>query len=275
MTLRRHPQFRGLGGKTAPPSSHVYSPSAWNTSNAVKTSVKQLQSHPLLAGARYEERAFHRAKAQATSIVESIADMAGTTSLTKEDVQQLILGGLNTLAHAANMLGFLALTQGSEARAMETRLITAMDELAGRTNALVRGAEQAGTLQGLGFIMIALVVGLIAYYLGANDQTTAVMRDVCTQFPDSEACRQMINNRGEWDPTRPASEAAGKLIWWVGIGAAVLVGGYLLFTFGPALGSASASVRSRSAGRSRGRRSLRGPKRVRDLDGPSLYNLEV
>lgn len=276
MTLRRHPQLRALRGlgKATPPSQ-IYSERAWNTSQAVQQRVKQLKEHPLLAGARYNETAYQRAKAQASSIVETVSDMTGTTSLTKEDVQQLVLGGLNTLSHAANMLGFLALTAGDEARASETRLINAMDELATRTNALVRDAERKGTLQGtgLGFIMFAIIIGVIAYFIGANDQTTEVMRDVCTQHPASDACQRMIDNSGEWNPTKPAAEAAGKLIWWVGIGAAVLIGGYLLFTFGPALGNASSAVRSRTTRRRR--RSLRGPRRVRDLEGPSLYNLEV
>lgn len=267
MTVRRHPELRGLGygiGK-APPPQTVQSERAYNVSQAVLQSVKQIKQHPLLAGVRYNEAAYRRAREQASSVVEAAADMAGTTTLSKADTQQLILGGLNILGNGANMLGLMALEPGAEWRGYEERLIEAMDKLATHLNALVAEAQREGRLSGLGLIMIAIVVGIIAYYLGASDETIEVMREVCGEHPDSAGCIRLIDE-GSFNPFKPAADEAGKVVKWVGIGAAVLLGGFLIYTFGPALMGGAKRVRGRS---------LRGPRRVYDLDGPSSYDLEV
>lgn len=270
MTIRRHPELRGLGyglGAKTPPARSVQSERAWSVSQAVLQSVKQLKQHPLLAGVQYNEAAYRRAREQASSVVEAAADMAGTTTLSEADIQQLILGGANILANGANMLGLMAMEPGPQWRGYENRLIEAMDKLATHLNQVVAEAQRERRLSGLGFLVFAIIVGVIAYYLGAADETVEVMREVCSEHPDSAACSQLID-QGSWNPLKPAADEGAKLIKWIGIGAAVLLGGYLLYTFGPALMSGSQRVRSRS-------RSLRGPKRVYDLDGPSSYDLEV
>jgi hypothetical protein len=272
MTVRRHPELRGLGyglGDKAPLATQVHSPHAQAVSQAVMQSVKQLKAHPLLSGARYNQAHFLRAREQASSLVEAAADMAGTTTLNKSDVQQLVLGGLNVLGNAANMLGLMALEPGEAMRSAETRLISTMEDLAARTNALAAAAQRSGTLSGLGLIMIALVVGILAYYFGTVDATIEAMRETCLQHPESQACSEMIDQQGNLDPTKPVAEAAGKLVWWIGIGAAVLLGGYIIYALGPAAGGAA------RAARQRGRGMRGGPRRVYDLDGPSSYDLEI
>jgi len=277
MTVRRHPELRGLGyglGKEPLATRQVHSPRAQAISQSVMQSVKQLKSHPLLSGAVFNQAHYDRARAQASGIVEAAADMAGTTTLEKADVQQLVLGGLNILGNAANMLGMVALEQGEKWRGYEARLISTIEELAQSINQVASEAQRAGTLSGLGFIalLIPVALGVLAYYFGTQDATVEAMRQVCLENPDSTACGDLIDAAGQFNPTKPASEAVGKLILWLGIGAAVLLGGYIIYAIGPAAGRAAQTTRQ--AGR--GRRGMRGgPRRVYDLDGPSTYDLEV
>jgi hypothetical protein len=274
MTVRRHPELRGLGyglGKAPLVARQVHSPRALAISLAVMTSVKQIKSHPLLRNATFNQAHYDRARAQASSLIEAAADMAGTTTLEKADVQQLLLGGLNVLGNAANMLGMVAYEQGEGWRVHEAQLIATIEPLAQRLNQVAAEAQRSGTLRGLGLIMIALVVGILAYYFGTQDATVEAMRQVCLESPDSAACGDLIDATGDFNPLKPAAEAGGKLVWWIGIGAAVLLGGYIIYALGPAAGGAARTVRQRSQGR--GMRG--GPRRVYDLDGPSSYDLEV
>jgi hypothetical protein len=234
-------------------------------------SVKQIKQHPLLRGARFDQTHYDQARAQASSIVEAAADMAGTTTLEKADVQQLVLGGLNVLGNAANMLGMVAYEQGAEWRGYEARLISTIEELAQSINQVVSEAQRAGTLRGLGFValLIPVALGVLAYYFGTQDATVEAMRQVCLDHPESSACGDLVSATGEFNPVMPLADAGGKLILWVGIGVAVLLGGYIIYALGPAAGSAAQAVRRRGRGM-RG-----GPRRVYDLDGPSSYDLEV
>ncbi len=271
--MRGRHRLMGLGANKPPVARAVVSPRALAVSQAVMESVKQLKQHPLLRGVVADPVKYAQARERASSLVEAAADMAGTTTLGSEDVQQLLTGGLNILARAANMLGFIAYEQGTEWRAHEERLIAAIEDLAQRTNELAAEGQRAGSLSGLGFLVfvIPVVIGLVAYYLGATDATVEAMREVCAQNPESAACLRLIEQSGPpnlENLVKPVSSEIGKLIFWVGIGAVVLLGGYLIYTFGPAAGGAAQAVRKRSRG-------MRGPTRVWDLDGPSTYDLEV
>jgi hypothetical protein len=229
--------------------------------DTLEATVRQLYAHPLLSGATYDTAKFRQAKAAAQSTLNRLASTIGVTTLSKENVQQLLLGGLGRIQAAARTLRVTSKINAPAARAYEARLLAKVQRLASSLGALASSARVGSeSTSGLGILpLLILVVGvaLLADYLGLLDDTDEVLQEyeaICTDpsmTPEQriscyEAIRDKRREESESDPfgMKQITGAVGTVIKVVVIGGAVLGVGYLLWTFGPALAGAGRKVRS-------------------------------
>lgn len=219
---------------------------------------KQVKQMPILRGVRYDGIAFQEARARAASLTERVAGGVGTTTMESEDFKQLLIGGANltyTLGLNCRVTSFL---EGGQYRAYEQRVQAFAQTFQPKMVELAQQGSQSGALRGLqgglGFIIVGVVLVLLAAYLLSLDDGEQLANDLCTQDPTSEACRRALDiyQENKQDPGDPFSQgieglfgSVGSVIKWVGIGAAVLGVGYLLWVFGPALISGGRKVRGR------------------------------
>jgi hypothetical protein len=239
----------------------VVSPEGQRIADALVQYSKQVKALPFLRGVRYDGIAFAEARARASSLVEQGAQAVGTTTLSRADLQQLLIGGANLMYTLGLNVRVTSYLEGAQYRAYEQRVkefanrfMPQMVEIA--SQGARAGVDMRGLRGGLGFIpFIAVGLAVLVAYLLAMDDGGQLANDLCSQDPTSEACRRALdiyeqNKTEPQDPfsaaTRDVSEAIGSVIKWVGIGAAVLGVGYLLWTFGPLLIGGGRKIREAS-----------------------------
>ena len=231
--------------------------------NALVGYSKQVKQFSFMRGVRYDAARFAAARARAQSLVEAGAHAAGTTTLDSEDFKQLILAGANLLYRLGINVRITSQLEGAQYRDYERRVRAFSTEFMQEIAELGRQGAASGQLRGLrgrglGFILIGIALVALGGYLLLMDNGEELATELCRTDPTSPACLAAIEgyHANIQNPTDPFSAAAGdvseaiaSVLKWVGIGAAVLGVGYLLWTFGPGLIGAGRSVRARSKAR--------------------------
>lgn len=242
-----------------PTSPQPVSLEAQRLADALIHYSKQVKGFPILRGVRYDGIAFENARARAKSLTEQAAQLVGTTTMDSNDFKQLLVGGANLMYTLGLNVRATSYFEGQQYRAYEERVRRFSDDFMVKMVELSQQAARSGALTGLrgglGFLIVGIALILLAGYLLSLDDGEDLARDLCTQDSTSEACHRALaiyeeNKRDPQDPFSSAaqdvSEAIASVIKWVGIGAAVLGVGYLLWTFGPLLIGGGRKIRERS-----------------------------
>lgn len=242
----------------------IVSQSTERLADAFDRTVVQIRELPILKGVTYDPAKFQRARARTESVIGRVASIVGVAVLSKEDVQQLLLGALGRIQAAARNLRVVARVDSARARSYETRLVAAVQQLLMQTGQIAAMAPVPDAVSGLGFIValttIAIALTVLTRFVLSLDNTDSVLRELDSVCPPGECdpeqrakvlqeirATRAAADEGDMFGFREIGGGIGTVIKVVGIGAAVAVGAYLLWTLSPVL--IGAGRKARAAGK--------------------------
>lgn len=278
--------MNGLGDKatgTRKPGS-IVSPSAERSANAIEAVVRSLREMSLLEGATYNTAKYNEAIRDANSALNRAAGQVGMSTLTKQDVQQIVLGGLGVLQVTALGLHVIARIDTPAARLRERQVMAAYSRFVRSMTTMVSSIRIPESVNGLGILVLAASIALLAGaaalligtmglvdYLAAKSELEARAQDMfetnalcpdtdpeCTPERRREILENLRENRHQQELKRrqqlgdmfgfdEIAGSIGTVIKVVGITAAAGVGLYLLWVAAPVL--IRAGKKARSAGK--------------------------
>lgn len=256
--------------KLAPTGTGIVSEYAERNAELLMQTAKRLKGNPFLRGVTYDPAKFRAARVAMRSKLNQVAGAVGMTTMNREEVQQYLLGAINLMVTASNRLRIAARVNKAALRPWERLVMQVMQRLASGITQVIQSVRPLDAVSGMGILpLIALQIliygAALTLLVDALDSGEEIVQagfcSICGC--NSERCTPeeattvwvnlMAQNAKDNDDPFGAKSAledlmaaAGTVLKVVGIGAAVVGGVYLLWTFGPLLIGAGRKVRKAS-----------------------------
>lgn len=250
---------------------------AWTAANGLSETAGRIMEHALLDDVRYAGEVIFR------DWLERVREMppGEVARIPRPAIQQIVLGSVLQAKRGIARLRMLAYASSPKARRLADQLAQKTGAVLHRTWRMVLAVESASRTRGtsgLGWYGVLCPVCPFAVEMLADWYTSVYGLQIAIDAVDScDTCteeeRQVLRERfaGVWEERQRAdaksggdmfgiSEGISSVVKVVGIGAAVVAGGYLLWVTWPLLSGGGKAVRSglkRKMASNRRRRSRR------------------